>query len=90
MRYFCAGSDCFMCRCFIFVLLAPFVCFHILIMYLGPFGLYSSLYDYTVLAPCCQIYRITEEAYKNTQWDSEGSHTAVGESSSHLTLLTNV
>ena len=28
-RYFCSGSFCFMSWCLIFVLLAPYVCFHI-------------------------------------------------------------
>ena len=32
-RYFCGGSFCFMSWCinFFFVLLAPYVCFHILV-----------------------------------------------------------
>ena len=30
-RYFCGGSYCFMSWCLFFVLLAPYICYHILV-----------------------------------------------------------
>ena len=29
MRYFCGGSSCFMSWCLFFLLLVPYVCYHI-------------------------------------------------------------
>ena len=32
-RYFCCGAYCFMSWCLIFVLFAPYVCYHILVKF---------------------------------------------------------